>query len=121
MILLVAQAAEAAAALPRVALTATQHAAALLPADVPNPAPDAGAPGASAFVKLIGVLKFYGLLAGFAGVLISAMVFGVGRYLGNHHAAMFGRIGLFAALAGAIIVGGGSTLIDWAFNLGAHA
>jgi Family of unknown function (DUF6112) len=90
-------------------------------AAVPNPAPDGNAPGADAFVKLIAALKFYGLLAGLAGVIISSMVFGLGRYFGNHHAATFGRIGLFAALACAIFIGGGSTLVDWAFGLGASA
>jgi len=80
---------------------------------------DNSAPGASAFQTIVGVLMFYGLLAGLAGLLISALVFALGRWFGNHHATTGGRIGMLSGMACAIVVGGGSALINWAFALGA--
>lgn len=99
-------------------LAAHPAAVRLLADGLPNVGINHNAPGANAFTEIIGVLMFYGLLAGLAGLIISAMVFGLGRWLGNHMAAVLGRIGVFASLGTAILVGGGSNLINWAFNLG---
>jgi len=77
------------------------------------------APGASAFQTIVGALMFYGLLAGLAGLLISALVFSLGRWFGNHHATTGGRMGMLGGMGTAIVVGGGSALVNWAFALGA--
>ncbi|MEU7095927.1 DUF6112 family protein [Kitasatospora aureofaciens] len=86
---------------------------------LPNIPPDKNAPGAGAFTSLIGALMYYGLLAGIAGLLLGAICFGLGKYFGNHHATTAGRVGMFASLTATIVVGGGSSLVNWAFNLGA--
>ncbi|MFF2751079.1 DUF6112 family protein [Kitasatospora sp. NPDC058048] len=86
---------------------------------LPNIAPDKNAPGAGAFTSLIGALMYYGLLAGIAGLLLGAISFGLGKYFGNHHATTAGRTGMLGSLAATIVVGGGASLVNWAFNLGA--
>jgi hypothetical protein len=104
----------------------------LLAADPPSPAPGGGgggvltnigpdknAPGATAFQSVVGALMFYGLLGGLGGLFLSALVFSLGRWFSNHHAAVAGRMGMLASLGCAILVGGGTSLINWAFALGA--
>ncbi|MFD8705891.1 DUF6112 family protein [Kitasatospora sp. NPDC059648] len=86
---------------------------------LPDVKVDNTAPGASAFTTIVGALMFYGLLAGLAGLILGAIAFGLGKYLGNHHASTGGRVGMFASMAATVVVGGGSALINWAFNLGA--
>lgn len=95
----------------------------------PNPAPQVsvpevtinptGLPGGQAFQDLVGGLLWYGLLFMIATVVISAIVIGIGRYISNSYASGAGRIGLFAGLGGAIIIGGARFLVQWAFNIGA--
>ncbi|MER6365858.1 DUF6112 family protein [Kitasatospora sp. NPDC001527] len=86
---------------------------------VPNIAPDANAPGGNAFTTIVGALMFYGLLAGLAGLVLGAMSFSLGKYFSHHGATTGGRVGMLAALACVVVIGGGSALVNWAFNLGA--
>lgn len=92
-------------------------------AATPNPVPvvtvNSDAPGGVAFTKIVGNLMFYGLLSGMACIAISAIVYGVGRWLGHHGSAQSGRMGIFAGLLVAMVVGGIPALVNWAFGLGA--
>ncbi|MFI6883717.1 DUF6112 family protein [Streptosporangium canum] len=105
----------------------------LLAALRPDPAPSGGSPGgvnlnikpdpgglpgSEAFNKVVGGLMSYGLLAALAGAVISAMVLGAGRWFGNSYASSTGRMGVFASLAAALIIGGAGKLVEWAFNIG---
>ncbi|WP_188197516.1 DUF6112 family protein [Nonomuraea sp. SYSU D8015] len=78
-----------------------------------------GLPGGPAFQEIVGGLLWYGLLFMIATVVISAIVIGIGRYFSNAYASGAGRIGLFAGLGGAIIIGGAQFLVQWAFDIGA--
>ncbi|MFE7194502.1 DUF6112 family protein [Kitasatospora sp. NPDC057541] len=86
---------------------------------VPNIAPDPSAPGGTAFTTIVGALMFYGLLGGLAGLVLGAMSFSLGKYFSHHGATSGGRVGMFASLACVVVIGGGSALVNWAFNLGA--
>ncbi|GAA2627639.1 hypothetical protein GCM10010411_76010 [Actinomadura fulvescens] len=86
---------------------------------VPNITPSQNAPGADALTQVVGALMTYGLLGGFAGGVISLIVFGLGRWIGNPMAAIVGRVGMFAALAVFVLIGAAPALANWAFNLGA--
>ncbi|WP_431921530.1 DUF6112 family protein [Nonomuraea jabiensis] len=77
-----------------------------------------GLPGGPAFQEVVGGLLWYGLLFSVAAVVISAIVIGIGRYLSSSYASGAGRIGLFAALGAAIVIGGARFLVQWAFNIG---
>ncbi|MFE7665514.1 DUF6112 family protein [Streptomyces celluloflavus] len=77
------------------------------------------APGKAAATDLLGALMFYGLISGLGCLLVSTIVFGLGRYFSHHGSAVAGRVGILAGLAVAILVGGASSLINWAFGLGA--
>ncbi|GAB3977662.1 hypothetical protein GCM10029978_068010 [Actinoallomurus acanthiterrae] len=83
-----------------------------------DPPPNNNAPGGEALSQLVGAFKFYGLVFSGAGLVISGIVFGIGRYIANQYAAVGGRIGLFACLGTAVVVGGSGSLVQWAFGLG---
>jgi Family of unknown function (DUF6112) len=83
-----------------------------------DPPMDPNAPGGQAFAQIVGAVKLYALLFSLLGVLISGCVFGIGRYIANAYAAVGGRIGFFACLGTAAVVGGGAQLVQWAFSLG---
>ncbi|WP_433358564.1 DUF6112 family protein [Streptosporangium sp. CA-115845] len=102
----------------------------LSPAPTPRPSRSGGTnlqdvpldpdalPGAQSFIEIVGGLKSYGVLAALAGVVISAMVLGVGRWFGNPYASSAGRAGVFASLAAALVIGASGQLVEWAFNIG---
>ncbi|MFE3557325.1 DUF6112 family protein [Streptomyces sp. NPDC059193] len=86
---------------------------------MPKVEPNTNAPGAKAFTDIVGSLMFYGLLSGMACIAISAIVYGVGRWMSHHGSAQTGRVGIFAGIGVAGIVGGIPALINWGFGLGA--
>lgn len=82
--------------------------AALLPsrafAQIPDPAPTAP-PGASFLGQVLGWLKWGGLWAAVAGILIGAIAIAVGHVGSNYGAASAGRKWLLGGVAAAAVSG----------------
>lgn len=79
--------------------------AAVYAAAVPNPPADASAPGAVLVVQVIGWLKWAGLAAALAGLLMGAITTGVGHFGSNHSASAAGRKWLLGGMGAAILSG----------------
>lgn len=85
-------------------------AAALVPASsalaaVPNPPADGSAPGAELVTTVLGWLKWAGLTAALAGLLIGAIATGVGHFGSNYSASSAGRKWLLGGMGAAILSG----------------
>lgn len=74
-------------------------------AAVPNPPADSSAPGAVLVVQVIGWLKWAGLAAALAGLLMGAITTGVGHFGSNHSASAAGRKWLLGGMGAAILSG----------------
>jgi hypothetical protein len=85
-------------------------------ADVPNPAPDSPAPGAALATSLLGWLKWGGLVASLAGLLIGAIATGVGHFGSNYSASSAGRKWLLGGMGAAILCGLAWTIVTTLFN-----
>jgi hypothetical protein len=94
----------------RLACVALASAAALVPASsalaaVPNPPADGTAPGAELVTTVLGWLKWAGLTAALAGLLIGAIATGVGHFGSNYSASSAGRKWLLGRMGAAILSG----------------
>ena len=74
-------------------------------AAVPNPPADGTARGAGLVVQVIGWLKWAGLAAALAGLLMGAITTGVGHFGSNHSASAAGRKWLLGGMGAAILSG----------------
>jgi hypothetical protein len=74
-------------------------------AAIPNPAPDNSAPGAALVNQVLGWLKWAGLAASLAGLLIGAITTGVGHFGSNYSASSAGRKWLMGGMGAAILSG----------------
>ena len=74
-------------------------------AAVPNPPADGSAPGAALMTSLLGWLKWGGLAAALAGLLIGAITMGVGHFGSNYNASSAGRKWLLGGIGAAMIAG----------------
>lgn len=74
-------------------------------AAVPNPPPDGSAPGAELVTTILGWLKWAGLSAALAGLLIGAIATGVGHFGSNYSASSAGRKWLLGGMGAAILSG----------------
>ena len=72
---------------------------------VPNPPPDGTAPGAELVTTVLGWLKWAGLAAALAGLLIGAIATGVGHFGSNYSASSAGRKWLLGGMGAAILSG----------------
>ena len=72
-------------------------------AQVPNPPADGSMPGAELVTKVLGWLKWGGLAAALAGLLIGAIAIGVGHFGSNYSAS--GRKWLLGGMGSAILSG----------------
>jgi len=72
---------------------------------VPNPPADGSAPGAALVTQVLGWLKWGGLAAALAGLLIGAIVTGVGHFGSNYSASSAGRKWLLGGMGAAILSG----------------
>ena len=90
---------------PAFAIGAVLASAAAASAQVPNPPPDGSAPGAELVTTVLGWLKWAGLAASFAGLLIGAIATGVGHFGSNHSASSVGRKWLMGGMGAAILSG----------------
>jgi hypothetical protein len=72
---------------------------------VPNPPADGTAPGAELASTVLGWLKWAGLAASLAGLLIGAIATGVGHFGSNYSASSAGRKWLLGGMGAAILSG----------------
>jgi len=106
----------------RVAVISTIAAVAVLAsataasAQVPNPPADGSAPGAALVTTVLGWLKWAGLAASLAGLLIGAVATGVGHFGSNHSASSAGRKWLMGGMGAAILSGLSWTIATTLYN-----
>jgi hypothetical protein len=74
-------------------------------AQVPNPPADGSMPGAELVTTVLGWLKWSGLAAALAGLLIGAIAVGVGHFGSNYSASSAGRKWLLGGMGAAILSG----------------
>jgi hypothetical protein len=74
-------------------------------AQVPNPPADGSMPGAELVTTVLGWLKWGGLAAALAGLLIGAIAIGVGHFGSNYSASSAGRKWLLGGMGAAILSG----------------
>jgi hypothetical protein len=74
-------------------------------AQIPNPPADGSAPGAELVTTVLGWLKWGGLAAALAGLLIGAISTGVGHFGSNYSASSAGRKWLMGGMGAAILSG----------------
>jgi Family of unknown function (DUF6112) len=93
------------------------------PRDVVNgPDISAGArnaPGSQAITDLINTIGFYAIIACLIGLLLSGLILAIGPRLGFTQASTIGKVGIFASLGVAFLVGISATLINFFYNAGA--
>lgn len=85
-------------------------------AQVPNPPADGSAPGAALVTMVLGWLKWAGLAASLAGLLIGAIATGVGHFGSNYSASSAGRKWLLGGMGAAILSGLSWTIATTLFN-----
>jgi hypothetical protein len=79
--------------------------ASLARAQVPNPPADGSMPGAELVTTVLGWLKWGGLAAALAGLLIGSIAIGVGHFGSNYSASSAGRKWLLGGMGSAILSG----------------
>ena len=72
---------------------------------IPNPPADGTAPGAELVGQVLGWLKWGGLTAALAGLLIGAITTGIGHFGSNYGASSAGRKWLLGGMGAAILSG----------------
>ena len=77
------------------------------------------APGAAAIGDLINTIGFYAIIACLVGLLLSGLILVIGPRLGFDRASSVGKVGIFAALGGAFLIGISATLVNFFYNAGA--
>ncbi|MBA8792863.1 putative membrane protein [Friedmanniella endophytica] len=77
------------------------------------------APGSAAIGDLINTIGFYAIVACLVGLLLSGLILAIGPRLGFHQASTVGKVGIFASLGVAFLVGISATLINFFYNAGA--
>lgn len=77
------------------------------------------APGSDAINDLINAVGFYAIIACLVGLLLSGLIVVLGPRLGFHQASTIGKVGIFASLGGAFLIGISATLINFFYNAGA--
>jgi hypothetical protein len=90
---------------PFVAVAAVFVSAGAAQAQIPNPPADGSAPGAELVTTVLGWLKWAGLAASLAGLLIGAIATGVGHFGSNYSASSAGRKWLLGGMGAAILSG----------------
>ena len=77
------------------------------------------APGGQAIADLINTIGFYAIIACLVGLLLSGLILAIGPRLGFTQASTIGKVGIFASLGVAFLVGISATLINFFYNAGA--
>ena len=76
------------------------------------------APGSAAITDLINTIGFYAIIACLLGLLLSGLILAIGPRLGFTQASTIGKVGIFASLGVAFLVGIAATLINFFYNAG---
>lgn len=76
------------------------------------------APGSQAITDLINTIGFYAIIACLVGLLLSGLILAIGPRLGFTQASTIGKVGIFASLGVAFLVGISATLINFFYNAG---
>ena len=97
------------------------HVQAALPTDVSVPSDGSGLPGGGALSKIVGGLKFYGLIAAVGALIVSGLVWAFSSQGGNYQGASRGKTGVMVAAAAAFLIGSADIIINFANNAGAAA
>ena len=98
------------------ATTAVLLVPAVASAQIDNPAPDASAPGAAVVTQVLGWLKWAGLAAALAGLLIGSVSVGVGHFGQHGGAAASGRKWILGGMGAAILSGLAWTITTTLYN-----
>lgn len=77
------------------------------------------APGAEAINDLIDTIGFYAIIACLVGLLLSGLILVIGPRIGFDRASTVGKVGIFASLGGAFLIGISATLVNFFYNAGA--
>jgi hypothetical protein len=83
---------------------------------IPNPPADPSAPGAVLVEQVLGWLKWAGLAAALAGLLIGAIATGVGHFGSNYSASSAGRKWVLGGMGAAILSGLSWTIATTLYN-----
>ena len=83
---------------------------------IPTPPADGSAPGAELVGQVLGWLKWAGLAAALAGLLIGAIATGVGHFGSNYSASSAGRKWLLGGMGAAILSGLAWTIATTLYN-----
>ena len=90
----------------------------LIAADPGITANQDGLPGLAVLKQIVGALLTWGLVACVAGLVISVIVWAVGRQQGNYGAASGGKTGVLVAAGGALLIGGANAIVAFFSGLG---
>lgn len=82
--------------------------------------PDLGAAGGPDLRHLVGALLTYGLLTAVSMLIVCAAAWALASARGSWHAAEKAKGGLFAVLAGVVLIGGSVTWANWVLGIGAR-
>lgn len=77
------------------------------------------APGADAIATIIDAIGYYAIVACLIGLLLSGLILAIGPRLGFNQASTIGKVGIFASLGVAFLVGMAAPLVNYFYNAGA--
>ena len=77
------------------------------------------APGADAIATIIDAIGYYAIVACLIGLLLSGLILAIGPRLGFTQASTIGKVGIFASLGVAFLVGMAAPLVNYFYNAGA--
>lgn len=77
------------------------------------------APGTDAIATIIDAIGYYAIVACLIGLLLSGLILAIGPRLGFTQASTIGKVGIFASLGVAFLVGMAAPLVNYFYNAGA--
>lgn len=75
---------------------------------------------AGSMTSIIGALLTYGLITAVLMLIVCGTTWAVACHSGSWHTATRAKVGLFVALAGALICGASMAWANWLLGIGAH-
>jgi hypothetical protein len=87
--------------------------------DVTNTPNPSGLPGGAALGQLVDGLSFWALMGCLAAVVVGGGTWFVSDRAGNFGAARWGRTSVFAGIAGSLVIGAASAIVNFFFHVGA--
>ncbi|QIM18695.1 hypothetical protein G7066_08870 [Leucobacter coleopterorum] len=77
-----------------------------------------GLPGVEALKLIVGAVMTFGLILSALGIIISAVVWGIGANSSNPSLSGKGKIGVLICCGAAVLCGGAVTLINFFWDVG---